>query len=66
MYRFFTKIFCHIDKVMVIDFWQSESASVGLLSALPLLSHLKKTLHLKTSNHMLNEVCKWHLTKTAK
>ena len=64
MYIFFSKLFCHIDKVMVID-WQCESASVGLLLALPLLSHIKKILHMKTSNHMLSGVCKWHLAKTA-
>ena len=66
MYGFFTRLFCHIYKLMIIDFWQSGSASLCMSSALPLLSHLKKILHLTTSDRRLSEVCKWHLAKTAK
>lgn len=37
-----------------------------MLLALPLLSHLKKILHLTTSNPRLSEACKCHLAKPAK
>lgn len=65
MYGVFTRIFCHIYRLVIIAFWQPGSASMCMLSALPLLSHLKKILHLTTSDHRLSEVCKWHLAKRA-